>query len=149
MWEYERGVETTAAPEAVWRLWSDVEGWPRWNADIERIALSGPFAEGSEITMTPRGQETVHLRLTAVREGEAFVDEASIGGAVISTTHELRAAGTGRTRVVYRMEITGPAAATIGPELGPAITADFPETIGALVALAESGVGPTESPAAA
>jgi hypothetical protein len=57
---------------------------------------------------------------------------------VFTTAHELRAAGTGRVRVSYRMRITGPEAETVGPELGPAITADFPETIAALVALAES-----------
>jgi hypothetical protein len=31
------------------------------------------------------------------------------------------------------MEITGPAADTVGPELGPEISGDFPETLAALV----------------
>jgi hypothetical protein len=31
------------------------------------------------------------------------------------------------------MEITGPAADTVGPDLGPKISADFPETLAALV----------------
>ena len=44
---------------------------------------------------------------------------------------------TGRTAVVYRTEISGPAAAAVGPELGPAITADFPDVLTALVSLAE------------
>ncbi|WP_327004279.1 hypothetical protein OHA72_56100 [Dactylosporangium sp. NBC_01737] len=34
---------------------------------------------------------------------------------------------------MYRTEITGPAAAEIGPQLGPAITADFPDVVAALV----------------
>jgi hypothetical protein len=40
--------------------------------------------------------------------------------------------------VTYRMEITGPAADTLGPEIGPQISADFPETMAALVERAES-----------
>jgi hypothetical protein len=36
------------------------------------------------------------------------------------------------------MEISGPAADTLGPQLGPAISADFPETLAALVARAEA-----------
>jgi hypothetical protein len=36
------------------------------------------------------------------------------------------------------MEITGPAADTLGPQIGAEITADFPQTLAALVAWAES-----------
>jgi hypothetical protein len=35
------------------------------------------------------------------------------------------------------MEITGPAADSVGPELGPQISGDFPETLAALVERAE------------
>jgi hypothetical protein len=38
----------------------------------------------------------------------------------------------------YRMEITGPAADTLGPQVGPEISGDFPQTLAALVARAES-----------
>src|SRR5262245_44764455 len=64
MWATEHSIETTAAPEAIWRLWSDVPRWPEWNADLERCELSGPFAAGSMITMTPRGEEEpIELRI--------------------------------------------------------------------------------------
>jgi hypothetical protein len=36
------------------------------------------------------------------------------------------------------MEISGPAADTVGPELGPRISGDFSETIAALVERAEA-----------
>ena len=52
------------------------------------------------------------------------------------TAHRLERLDGGGTRVTYRMEITGPAADEMGPQVGPAITADFPETMAALVALA-------------
>ena len=35
------------------------------------------------------------------------------------------------------MEIAGPQGDTLGPEIGPQISADFPDVIGALVAQAE------------
>ena len=46
-------------------------------------------------------------------------------------------AAAGRTRIIYRTEITGPAAGQAGPQLGPAITADFPDVLAALAKLAE------------
>jgi Polyketide cyclase / dehydrase and lipid transport len=138
MWEYEHAAETTASPEAVWRSWTDVDTWGEWNADLAHVELQGPFAEGSTIAMTPIGQETVHLRLAEVRENELFVDEAEIGGAKFRTPHRLEPLGEGRIRVTYRMEITGPASDELGPQLGPAITSDFPDTVASLIARAES-----------
>lgn len=141
MWEYEHSVETTAGPSAIWAAFADVAGWPRWNAGVERAELDGPFATGTVITMRPTGQDLVRLRIAELREKELFVDEAVLGDVVVRTEHRLEPAGAGRTRIVYRTEITGPAADRVGPELGPAITEDFPDVLAALVTL----VSPTEA----
>jgi uncharacterized membrane protein len=127
MWTYEHSVETTATPAAIWRLWTDVEHWPEWNTEIETIEINGPFANGTEIVMTPPG---VTLTLADVVENEHFVDEARVEGLVIRTMHRI-----GDGKVAYRVEISGPA----GAEIGPQITADWPQTMAALVKLAENG----------
>ena len=135
MWVYEHSVVTDAAPEAVWRLWADVAGWGGWNVDIERIELRGPFAADSRVTMTPIGQEPVELRIGEVRVGELFVDEAEIDGLLLRTMHRIDRLDRG-IRVTYRLEITGPDAERVGPELGPAVSSDWPDTMAALVARA-------------
>ena len=38
-----------------------------------------------------------------------------------------------RSRVTYRLEITGPAGDTLGPLVGPEISGDFPDVLAALV----------------
>lgn len=136
MWTVAHTVSTPADPAAIWRLWADVAGWPSWNADLATAELSGSFTEGSMITMTPRDGEPVRLRIAEATPEKLFVDEADLGDVVVRTAHVLEAAPDGRTLVTYRMEITGPAADTVGPSLGPAISGDFPETLEALVALA-------------
>jgi hypothetical protein len=143
MWANEHSVETSAAPEQIWRSWADFAGWPEWNSDIERIELIGPFAAGSRILMTPIEDEPVELRITEAVEPDRFVDEADKGEIVVRTVHEARRIDPGRALVTYRMEITGPAADTLGPQIGPEISGDFPETLSALVARAESSRGGT------
>jgi Polyketide cyclase / dehydrase and lipid transport len=133
MWAAEHSVQTTASPESIWRLWSDVSTWGDWNADIERIEISGPFATGSTIAMTPVGQDTVELRITKASKPNRFVDEADLGEVLVTTFHRIEPLDNERSLVTYRMEITGPAADTVGPELGPEISGDFPETLAALV----------------
>jgi hypothetical protein len=138
MWVTEHSVETTAAPEAIWREWSEVDRWPEWNGDIERIELDGPFAVGTRITMTPIGDDPVELRIAEAVEPELFVDEADLGEIVVRTIHHVEELDQGRRRVTYRMEITGPAADTLGPQIGPEISGDFPQVLAALVERAES-----------
>jgi hypothetical protein len=137
MWTTEHAVETTAAPEDVWGLWADVGRWPEWNADLERAELSGPFAPGSTITMFSPGQDPIELRIAEAVRPELFVDQADMGEVVVRTTHRIDRLDGDRIRVGFAMEITGPAAGTLGPQIGPQITADFPQVLAALVELAE------------
>ncbi len=120
MWEYEHSVETSATPDAVWRCWSDMVAWPRWNDGIEKIEIHGPFAVGTTFTMTPPGEGPVTLRLAEITPGRLFTDEMSADDFVVRTVHRLEH--------------------QVGPHLGPAITADFPEVLAALVKLAEGEV---------
>ena len=138
MWSNEHSIETSAAPEAIWRLWADVAGWAEWNGDVERIELHGPFVAGSRIVMTPIGEEPVELRIAEAVEPDLFVDEADLGEIVVRTAHRTERVDDGRSRITYRMQITGPAADTLGPEIGPEISGDFPQTLAALVECAES-----------
>jgi Polyketide cyclase / dehydrase and lipid transport len=89
-------------PEQVWRLWADVEGWPEWNGDIERIELHGSFATGGRIVMTPPGQEAIELRIADAVEPVLFVDEANLDDVVVRTTHRVDRVGNERSRVTYR-----------------------------------------------
>ena len=138
MWATEHSIETSAAPEEVWRLWADVSRWPEWNRDIERIELRGPFAAGSRILMTPIGEEPIELRIAEAVEPERFVDEAELGEIVVRTIHRVERLDGERARLSYRMEITGPAADTLGPQIGPEISGDFPEVLASLVERAEA-----------
>ena len=137
MWSHEHTADTHAPAGRVWTLWTDVERWPTWNAGVATIAIEGPFAPGTRFVMTPPGEEPIAMQLTDVVPGESFTDVMDAGDFAVTTTHRLEPLPGGGTRIVYRTEITGPAAPAVGPELGPAITADFPDVLAALSARAE------------
>ena len=133
MWTAEHAIEATTAPEQIWARWMDVPSWPEWNHDLERADLDGPFAPGSTITMIAAEQDPIVLRIADAVEPERFVDEADLGPIVVRTEHRIERLEGGRVRVVYRMEISGPEADTMGPRIGPQITADFPDVLRSLV----------------
>src|SRR5262249_53392542 len=124
--------------EDVWRIWQDVEGWPAWNDGLDRAELTGRFAPGSTITMFSSGDDPIELTIAEAAEPERFVDEADLGPIVVRTQHLAEPLGGGRIRIVYRMEITGPEADTMGAAIGPQISADFPDVLRALAERASS-----------
>ena len=67
-----------------------------------------------------------------------FVDEAQLDGLTVRTIHRAERVGPARTAITYRMEITVPAADTVGAEVRAEMSGDFPETLARLVARAES-----------
>ncbi len=136
MWDYQYQATTTATPARIYQLWADVNTWPQWNADLIRAELHGPFAAYSQIHMTS-AQGTLELRLADVQENQRFVDEVEMEGVLIRTTHQLNILPDGRTQVTYQMQITGEGADQLGPEIGPMITSDFPDTVAALIRSAE------------
>lgn len=95
---------------------------------------SAPFAAGSAGTMKFAGQDPLPCRLISVEPGREFTDETPVRDLVVRVSHRLEPAAGGRLRVTYAAQIFGPA----GParEVGPLITADFPDTMASLIALA-------------
>jgi hypothetical protein len=87
--------------------------------------------------MTPPGEQTLRSQLIEVSAPEGFTDVTELDGIQVTVHHRLHRLPTG-TRITYRMEITGEQADTASPEIGPAISGDFPQVIAGLIALAEA-----------
>ncbi|MDQ6826908.1 MAG: SRPBCC family protein [Candidatus Eremiobacteraeota bacterium] len=133
MWTHEESTETTATPADVWKLFSDVAGWKKWNAGIENIEIHGPFAKGTTFSMQPPGGDAFTSTLIDVKEHESFSDETIVDQTRVVVHHKIVPSGSGRNRIIFSTEITGPDAA----ELGPMVTGDFQTVLAALKSLAE------------
>jgi hypothetical protein len=132
---YTHAVEADVSAEAVWSLYEDVATWPLWDSQAEWVTRDGPFATGTTGAMKFEGQEPLRYRLAKVDPGREFVDETPVGELVVRVSHLLEPTGPGRLRITYRAEIDGPEEQA--EEIGPLITADFPDTMASLVALAQ------------
>ena len=143
MWVMEHSIETSASREAVLELFADVTRWPEWNPGTEWVTLDGPFATGTTGLMKVPDQDPLSFRLIAV-DSDGFEDETPIPDAdiVVRVRHTISSPRGGRIQVVYRATIDGARADELGPEIGPQVTADFPEVLAALAARAEAMAAP-------
>jgi hypothetical protein len=55
MWQTEHTHDTPAAPEHVFALWADVEGWPAWDVSLLATTLDRPSPSGRPAPCTRRG----------------------------------------------------------------------------------------------
>jgi uncharacterized protein YndB with AHSA1/START domain len=138
MWVHEHAAETATSPEAVWRVLRDLDQWASWDTSMEWVRLQGPFQVGSQVTMKPKGQDPITSVIVEATKNRVYADQSDMGEVTLRFSHTLQPLAGGGTRVIHRLEITGPAADEAGPELGPAITEDFPEAMDALLARAAS-----------
>jgi hypothetical protein len=83
--------------------------------------------------MQPPGQDALTSTLIEVTPNESFTDETVVGETRVLVSHQLVQLPSGRTKITYRTEITGPGA----EEFGPMVTSDFPSVLAALKNLAE------------
>ena len=142
MFEYEYSVEADVNPEAVWKLYNITASWPSWDTCTEKVELSGPLAAGSAGQIKFIDQDPLPFRILSAQPNREFTDETEVPGADIFVrfTHRLTPLESGGTRITQRVSISGPAAETLGPQIGPGIIADIPQSIAAQIALAKSGL---------
>ncbi|WP_159807877.1 SRPBCC family protein [Cellulomonas citrea] len=139
MWTTTYTATTDQPPAAVWAALRALHSGYTPSAASDRFELHGPFAVGTRISMTPAGQDTVESVITAVQDERLYEDRTDLGDVALVFRFELSPAGTG-TRVDHTLEIEGPGADETGPQLGPAISADFPVATAELFAAAAAGV---------
>jgi hypothetical protein len=134
MWQDEHSIVADVSAEAIRALFEDVAGWPEWNAGAEWVELDGPFVAGTTGRMKIPDQEPLEFRLVYVGP-DGFEDETPIpdAGIVVRVRHSIEPFDAGRVRIVYRTTIDGQEADSVGPAIGPQISADFPSVLAALV----------------
>jgi hypothetical protein len=136
MWSTEYTACTDAQPSALWAALRDLHSGIPLGPNSDHFELHGPFAAGTEISVTPQGQATMLSKIIEVDEGRSYADVTEFGDLRLLFRHTLVPTPVGGTQVTHRLEIDGPGADAVGPELGPQISSDFPITMSELFAAA-------------
>src|SRR5947209_8947642 len=114
----ERSVETSASPQAVWKLWSDASTWNDWNPDVQAMTLNGPFTAGTTGVMKTK-QGPRQVLLSQVVPGRSFRLETT----VIPLTRfyfdcQVASGASGKTRVSQSITVGGPLGGMVGGIMG-------------------------------
>jgi len=107
MAEYGTSVESTASPDRVWKIWSDMSTWGDWNPNVSTMEWQGGFASGTTGIMNTRAGQHHKMKLLDVVPGRSFALEG------------------GKTKIAQHVEVKGPLGPVLGGMLGPQVSKEF------------------------
>ncbi len=90
----------------IWRIWADVNNWPKWDKELEYCEMKAPFVEGSQFILKPFGGSKVKITLSEVVPNEKFTDYCKFLGATMYDAHELEETSDG-VRITNTISVTG------------------------------------------
>ena len=130
-------VPTTASPEALWEVWTDVAGWPAWDVELDSAHLDGAFAEGATGRLVPKRGPSARFRIEEVDEGHAYtlVTRLPLGSLRVRRTW---AATEGGIAVTHAVTFGGVGGRALSGRLGPAFRRALPVAMERLCALAQA-----------
>ncbi|HVS49418.1 MAG TPA: SRPBCC family protein [Candidatus Dormibacteraeota bacterium] len=139
MAEYGTSVETTASPERVWKIWSDMSTWGGWNPNVSTMEWQGGFAQGTEGVMNTRAGQHHKMKLVEVQPGRFFALETSVvPGTRFRFNCRVEPAG-GKTKISQMVEIKGPLGPIMQGMMGPQVSKEFGTLLANLAKRAEAG----------
>jgi uncharacterized protein YndB with AHSA1/START domain len=137
--EYGTSVETTASPDKVWRVWSDMSTWGGWNPNVSKMDWKGGFVSGSTGVMNTKSGQHHKMQLVDVQPGRGFaLLTAVVPGTKFRFNCRIEQAG-GKTKVSQTVEVGGPLGPVMGPVLGPQVSKEFGTVLSNLARTAEAG----------
>lgn len=74
MWQQSKQRVIKGNKEAVWKLWSDVQNWDRWDNDVEHATLEGGFKTGSTIMFKIKNGPKIKMSLVEVIDKAKYTD---------------------------------------------------------------------------
>ena len=137
--EYGTSVETRAAPEKVWRIWSDMSTWGEWNPNVETMDWSGGFVSGSTGVMNTKAGQHHKMQLVDVQAGRSFALVTSVvPGTKFRFNCRIEPAAGGKTKVGQTVEVGGPLGPVLAGMMGPQVSKEFGTLLSNLARKAET-----------
>ena len=137
--EYGTSVETSASPEKVWRIWSDMSTWGDWNPNVSTMDWTGGFVSGSSGVMNTRAGQHHKMELVDVQPGRSFALLTSVvPGTRFRFNCRVEPSSAGKTKVSQMVEVGGPLGPVMGGMLGPQVSKEFGTLLQNLAGKAET-----------
>jgi len=92
--------------EDIWRVWADVNNWPRWDKELDYCKMDGTFVRGNQFVLKPIDGPKVKIILSEVIPNIKFTDYCKFFGATMYDAHQIDETPEG-IRITSTISVTG------------------------------------------
>lgn len=128
---------TTAKPEAIWKRWVDVAGWPEEDTNLVSAELHGDFAVGGKIVMKPKGAPKSSVKIVEMTPNVSFSTEGTIPLGKLIIAHKVETT-SGKTSFTHTITVTGPLRKLFVPMVVQKLADNLPGKMKNIARLAEA-----------
>ena len=136
MWQTDFTADPDLAPAAIWHALRARQTGQVPLANGDRRLLTGPFAVGGTVAVTPVGLDPLQSTIIELDEGRVLAEQTRFGELDLVLRHTLQPLGGGGTHIIRQIQVDGEKADVEGPVAGPRISEDYPEALQEIITLA-------------
>ena len=125
MFQFENTIRGKINIEKTWILYSDVNRWPEWDLDMQKVVLEGEFADGVKGTMFMKEMPPFPFILDKVEKGKAFINSSIFGEITVTFGHFISEEKNGEYTLKHTVTIVGPNEAQL-QRMGQGIVSNIP-----------------------
>ena len=133
---FQHTATTTASEADVWRQWTDVMTWKRWDQGLADAAIDGPFVRGAEGTITPNTGRDTTFTIVELDPGRSYTFDTKLPGARLRIRRDFVEGRATTFRHVVSFE--GPLAVVWSTLLGRGFRRQLPGSMSLLADQAEA-----------
>ncbi|MCD7937644.1 MAG: hypothetical protein LUG98_12350 [Tannerellaceae bacterium] len=106
MWKTEVSRKTTATPQEILTIWTDVAHWNRRDADIATSSLPGTFETGITGVIKPKNGSRTKFSIVECTANKSFTNRTVLPLCKVDFIHEINTVNN-ETIITHGIEITG------------------------------------------
>ena len=141
---FHHSVQISAKPADIFKLYADVNGWPKWDPEVVESSLSGAFTAGAVGEIKPKGGPKSKIEFVEVKPDVAFTARCKLPLCVMTFEHQLVPKGS-TTTATHRVVFSGFLAPLFGRIIGTGIQKTLPATMEGLKRAAEARPYPRDA----
>ncbi|CAM3760517.1 polyketide cyclase [Cohnella lubricantis] len=106
--KFSNSIVADVSEEALWRAWSDVPSWPRWDTELAEAGLEGPFVTGTIGKMkAKKGRVWSKFRIIEIHRDKGYSCVVPLPGGQLRFDRTFERMEYGTLRVTHDLIFTG------------------------------------------
>lgn len=132
-------LETSASPDIIWKIWSDVPNWKDWDDGLKDAKLKGEFKKGTKGFIFPKKGRKSKFKIVEFEEGKSYTFKTNLplGGLYVKRTLEVR---DGKTFFTHEIWFKGITKRIFAKALGQDFREILPEVMEKIKLIAETTI---------